>query len=432
MELEPGFQLTEAGPIPEDWEAVRLSKASEIITGRTPPAAISGAFGYDVPFVTPADLGRASVILETQRCLSPLGAALVPVAPPDSTLFVCIGSTIGKVGRAGRDVAFNQQINAAIAGDETCQLFLSHRLASDAERIAALAGEQAVPILNKTQFGEAAIARPPLPEQRAIAAVLETANAWIAAAEAEAAKLESVKAAAMDALLTPTARLPGFSGEWSTATLSELGEVTGSGVDKKSREGERAVRLLNYMDVYRSSHIYGWHVVQEVTAKPDQLTRCSVLAGDVFFTPSSEVPEDIAAAGVAMCDVPSGVYSYHLVRLRPKLGLLDHSFSGFAFRHSRVKRQAEQLCGGSGTRYVLSLEQFRMIEVALPPTLAEQSAIATVLSDIDTALAAARAVVAKARSVKAAAMDVLLSGRVRLPGFGPTAHRASAGALEAA
>ena len=55
------------------------------------------------------------------------------------------------------------------------------------------------------------------------------------------------------------------------------------------------------------------------------------------------------------------------------------------------------------------------IELPLPPTLTEQSAIAAVLTDIDTAAAAARTVVAKALRVRAAAMDALLSGRIRLP-----------------
>lgn len=64
--------------------------------------------------------------------------------------------------------------------------------------------------------------------------------------------------------------------------------------------------------------------------------------------------------------------------------------------------------------------------------MAEQQAIATVLFDIDDALSAARAVVAKARGVKGAAMDALLAGRVRLPGFGPTARLVSADTVEAA
>lgn len=71
------------------------------------------------------------------------------------------------------------------------------------------------------------------------------------------------------------------------------------------------------------------------------------------------------------------------------------------------------------------------LEVELPE-LAEQQAIADVLSDIDAALGAARAVVAKARNVKAAATDALLSGRVRLPSFGSATSHAPADALEAA
>lgn len=55
--------------------------------------------------------------------------------------------------------------------------------------------------------------------------------------------------------------------------------------------------------------------------------------------------------------------------------------------------------------------------MALPPTAAEQSAIATALSDVDTLLAAQDALIAKKRAIKQGAMQELLTGKRRLPGF---------------
>ena len=56
------------------------------------------------------------------------------------------------------------------------------------------------------------------------------------------------------------------------------------------------------------------------------------------------------------------------------------------------------------------------LTIPLPP-FPEQTAIAAILSDTDRLLAALRALIGKKRAVKTAAMQRLLSGRLRLPGF---------------
>ena len=89
--------------------------------------------------------------------------------------------------------------------------YLYYSLLLASARIASLAGEQAVPIINKSSFSANLIAIPPLLEQRAIAAALADADALIAALEAMIAKKRDLKQAAMQHLLTGKTRLPGFS-----------------------------------------------------------------------------------------------------------------------------------------------------------------------------------------------------------------------------
>jgi len=62
----------------------------------------------------------------------------------------------------------------------------------------------------------------------------------------------------------------------------------------------------------------------------------------------------------------------------------------------------------------LNLQNLRDFLVALPPTSAEQRAIATALSDVDALLAALNRLIAKQRDLKQAAMQQLLTGRTRL------------------
>ena len=108
--------------------------------------------------------------------------------------------------------------------------------------------------------------------------------------------------------------------------------------------------------------------------------------------------------------------------------VLPH-FVYYATKYTEERIKALRV--GSGLPNIQS-ERLAEFEISLPADLAEQHAIVRALSDIDAALAAARAVVTKARAVKAAAMDALLSGRVRLLPFGPAQHHVDADTLEAA
>ena len=103
--------------------------------------------------------------------------------------------------------------------------YLYYSLLLASARIASLAGEQAVPIINKSSFSANLIAIPPLPEQRAIAAALADADGLIAALEGMIAKKRDLKQAAMQHLLTGKTRLPGFSGEWEVKRLGEIGRA---------------------------------------------------------------------------------------------------------------------------------------------------------------------------------------------------------------
>ena len=107
-----------------------------------------------------------------------------------SVLFVCIGSTIGKVAQSVRDCATNQQINAVVPSSKHSDGFVYFALSLAAERIALLAGRQAVPIINKSLFSSVRMLSPKLPEQQRIAACLSSLDALIAA---ETRKLEALK-----------------------------------------------------------------------------------------------------------------------------------------------------------------------------------------------------------------------------------------------
>ena len=175
------------------------------------------------------------------------------------------------------------------------------------------------PAINSRDVNLIEIPCPPqIEEQRAIAEVLSDVDGLINALDALIAKKRAIKQATMQQLLTGKTRLPGFSGAWETKRLGDIGEISGAGVDKKVNSNEVSVRLVNYLDVYNKTFLYSKDLTHEVTAKQEKVRHCAVEKGDIFFTPSSEVPDDIGTSAVAMEDISDGVYSYHVMRLRLK------------------------------------------------------------------------------------------------------------------
>lgn len=288
-------------------------------------------------------------------------------------------------------------------------VLLSERFSRFAEAVSVRSG---IPKINREELAEYIVALPKPIEQRAIAAALSDVDALLTAQDKLIAKKHDIKQATMQELLTGKRRLPGFSGVWKSKRLGELGEIASNGVDKKLRSNEDSVRLLNYLDVYHKGFIYSDDLKHFVTAPPSKAKKCQVLKGDVFFTPSSEVRDDIAHSAVAMEHIQDAVYSYHVVRLR-LWEAWDLNFRAYAFKTKDFFDQARMLCDGSGTRYVISQGKFRNMTVLVPP-ISEQTAIATVLSDMDAEIVALVQKQDKIRALKQGMMQELLTGRTRL------------------
>ena len=135
----------------KEWEMKRLGNVSEIITGSTPSTKDTTNYGGDKLFVSPADISSNRYISDTKIKLSDRGFSTGRYIQANSVLFVCIGSTIGKVAQNKVECTTNQQINAIVPYEEYLSNFIYSILEHGASKIAALAGKQAVPIINANQ-----------------------------------------------------------------------------------------------------------------------------------------------------------------------------------------------------------------------------------------------------------------------------------------
>ena len=204
-----GTKPSELGEIPDDWEVTSVASLCEIATGSTPPTNDVRNYGGEYLFISPADLKGQKYVDKSIKLLSKEGWSICRKFPPNSILFTCIGSTIGKCGLTRNWTTSNQQINAVFPSEKINFDYLYYQLAYAATRIKEQAGEQAVPIINKTEFGKSLIYRSQhAEEQTAIATILSDMDNEIQTLEQRLSKTRQIKQGMMQELLTGKTRLP--------------------------------------------------------------------------------------------------------------------------------------------------------------------------------------------------------------------------------
>lgn len=173
-----------------EWEGMSIGDFGEVVTGSTPSTMHPEFYGGDIPFVSPADISDFRFVYDTKNTLTALGFDATRPIKANSVLFVCIGSTIGKVAQNMQECATNQQLNSVIPNAQHSGDFVYYALSQNADRIANLAGKQAVPIINKTLFSSVRLPVPKLIEQERIASCLSSLDDLLTA---QTQKIETLK-----------------------------------------------------------------------------------------------------------------------------------------------------------------------------------------------------------------------------------------------
>ena len=412
MELRPGYKLTEVGVIPDEWAVRSIGQTFRLVNGCAFKPENWKQSG--TPIVRIQNLNNPS---------APFNFSQAPVAErnrvePGDLLFAwsgTIGSSFGARVWAGPPGVLNQHI-FKVAIDEQ-QITLPFSLAVFArveEDIAKQAhGFKASFVhVKKSDLVKVHLPLPPLPEQGAIAEALTDVDSLLAGLDRLIAKRRDLKQAAIQQLLTGQTRLPGFQGEWETRRLGELGATYGGLTGKSKADfGSGTGKYVTFMNVMANTVIDPTQFESVRVSTTENQNR--VEPGDLLFNGSSETPEEVAYCSLVFSAV-SNLYLNSFCfgfRLRED-AQVNGLFLTYYIRSTEGRKIMKSLAQGS-TRYNLSKKALLAAEVRLPE-LAEQSAVATVLSDMDAELTALEARRDKTRALKQGMMQELLTGRTRL------------------
>ena len=273
-----------------EWEKCRIGDYGKVVTGNTPPTKdVENYIDGQYLWASPADLGTIKSITETNTKLSSKGFAKTRILPKGSVLVTCIGSTIGKMGMAMKEMATNQQINSVVVNEDNNNEFVYYAIQSAFPRYLSSIAVQAVPIVSKSAFEQLSNKRPCLQEQEKIGSLFALLDERIATQSKLIEKLESLIKGLNDSLYVQ------YGNEVKTS-FANLG-TSYSGLSGKSAQDFGSGKpFITYLNVY-SNNAINENDFQYVAIKDGEKQNI-VEYGDVLFTLSSETPEEVGIGSV--------------------------------------------------------------------------------------------------------------------------------------
>lgn len=392
MEVRTGYKQTEVGVIPEEWDAPFLK---DLFTFKNGLNKAKEFFGYGTPIVNYMDVyGRRGIYaneLKGRVSLSRDELKAFNVRKGD-VFFTRTSETAEEVGISSvmldepTDTVFSGFVLRARPKDDSLDdQFKQHCFSTSNVRkqITSQSTETTRALTNGRCLGAVAIARPPTPEQRAIAEALSDVDELLSGLERLITKKRDLKQAAMQQLLTGKTRLPGFSGEWE---VKRLGDVL------KVRHGKS----------------------QHGITVPDGEFPILASGGEIgrTNTPLYEKPS-VLIGRKGTIDSPqyaaTPFWTVDTLFFTEISAAADAKFVFYKF--TMIPWRSYNEASGVPSLNAKTIEN---IEVLFPLALAEQTAIAEVLSDMDAELTALEQRREKTRALKQAMMQELLTGNTRL------------------
>jgi type I restriction enzyme S subunit len=421
MRVMQGYKQTDVGLIPEDWDAPELGDILKSMQ-------LGGNYKNSEretrwPLIKMGNLGRGSINLDKVEFVD---SAQPPSSrdrlAEDDVLFNT-RNTLDLVGKVAiwrnelPEAHFNSNI-MRMGFDEaqvSSRRFMNYVLNSSGslKSLRGIAtGTTSVAAIYSRDLVKMKVPLPTKAEQEAIAEALSDADALIESLEHLLTRKRQLKQGVMQELLTGRRRLPGFRAPWDMKRLGDTASL-------KARIGWQGLTTSEYLESGSNYLVTGtdlragridWdscHYVDQSRYVQDK--NIQLRERDVLVTKDGTVGKValvVALPGPATLN--SGVFV-----IRPAGEGFHPEFFYHLLCSSLFANFLSQLSAGSTISHLYQ-KDFVHFFYQTPPTLEEQSVVAAILTDMDAEIAALGTKLSKARLLKKALMQELLTGRIRL------------------
>lgn len=422
-EVKPGYKQTEVGVIPEDWDAKAIGHDIDLLTGFPFPSSGYSDSGIRLLRGSNVKRGKTAWADDITQYWPSVTPEVSRYELRDSDLVIAMdGSLVGRssaqltsedlpallLQRVARIRSSKKYDVGYLAAFVKSDWFIKH---SDAVKTVT-----AIPHISPADIRTFMIPVPPtINEQRAIAIALSDMETLIDGLDQLIAKKIDIQQAAMQQLLTGQRRLPGFGGEWEEGEFRDVVRSLEAGVSVNSTDDLPEPGLPC---VLKTSALSGGNFLPneaKAIVAADRARACTnpkrntilisrmntpALVGEIAYVEKDYdwlfLPDRLWMTQLMSDDCVNVRWLAYLLSSRPYRKLLQDSATGT-----------------SGSMKNISKGALLNLQISYP-AIEEQTAIATILSDMDTELTALEAHREKARQLKQGMMQELLTGRIRL------------------
>jgi type I restriction enzyme S subunit len=394
--------------IPSNWQVKTLGQIAKVTSGGTPSRENKSYWGGNIPWITTSlinfnEIENAEEFI-TEEGLNNSSTKLFP----KGTLIMALygqGITRGKTAILKIDATTNQACAAILLDENNADRnFIFQYLISKYDDIRKLSNTGNQENLNGELVKSIRLNIPPLSEQRAIAQVLNTADAAIQITEKLIAQKVLRKKWLMQQLLAGKKRLKGFDVEWKKCTANDF----------LSQRNEQAPNNGNIP-------LFSLTIENGVTEKSDRYEReflvkdksiknyKIVYPNDIVFNPANLRWGAIAKHTRSFKVLLSPIYEVLTVKKEFDIDFISYLVSS----QRQINYYASILEGTLIERMAVKVEPFLATKYEIPPK-EEQIAIAQVLQAANKEISLLKAKAEKLREQKKGLMQQLLTGKIRL------------------
>ena len=259
--------------------------------------------------------------------------------------------------------------------------------------------------INKNEIGQVPINVPTLEEQTKIGSFFKQLDDTITLHQRKLNGLKNVKKAMLEKMFpkngesVPEIRFSGFTDDWEQRKLGEMGS-TYTGLSGKTKEdfGHGDAKFITYMNVF-SNPIANLEMTDliEVDQKQNKVKK-----GDVFFTTSSETPEEVGMSCVMPVNADNIYLNSFCFGYRPEVEL-DSNYLAYVLRADSFRKEMRILAQGI-SRYNISKAKVMEVEISVP-SLKEQKLVGSYCSTLDNLITLHQRKLDKLKTVKKAMLE---------------------------
>jgi type I restriction enzyme, S subunit len=199
--------------------------------------------------------------------------------------------------------------------------------------------------------------------------------------------------------------------DWNLNTYGEIFKFLTTATYSRAQLNENdEINYVHYGDIHtKCEHFLDCDKLNLPSIKKELLKNYPLLKdGDLIIVDASEdyegVGKSVEVRNIKTKKIISGLHTF---LLRDKKETIANGFKGYIHSNKLVKKQMDTLATGLKV-YGVSKTNLLKILIPLPPTKAEQTAIATALNDADALITQLEKLIAKKRNIKQGAMQELL------------------------